>query len=63
MDALARHDVGHGDARSEHPYLHFTILGLGALFLEHLECVEPAVVGNDNARVFHSGGLQPGLTD
>jgi hypothetical protein len=32
MDALARHDVGHGGIRDPHSHPHFATLRLGALF-------------------------------
>src|SRR6185436_11641106 len=53
MDSLARHDVGQGDACGQHLHPHFTNLRLGALFFNHLKCVGPAVVGDDDARVSH----------
>jgi len=53
MNALARHQVGQGNTRGQHSHPHFTVLWLGALFFEHLKCIGPAVVRNDDARVFH----------
>ena len=53
MNALAHHDVGQGDARGQHSHAHFTVLGLGALFLNHLKGVGAAVASDDDARVFH----------
>src|SRR5215472_3691545 len=59
MNALARHDVGQGDTCGQHSHPHFTVLRFWALFFEHLKCIGPAVVSNDDARVFH--GLLPRL--
>jgi hypothetical protein len=53
MNALAHHQVGQGNTRSQHSHPHFTVFRLGALFFEHLKCIGPAVVSNDDARVFH----------
>jgi len=59
MNALAGHDVGQSYACGQHSDPHFTILRLGALFFEHLKCVGPAVVSNDDPSVFH--GTPPRL--
>lgn len=52
VHALPRHNVRQGDTRSEHLNPHLTTLRLRALFLNHLQCVEPAIVSDDDARVF-----------
>jgi hypothetical protein len=53
MNALACHDVGQTDTRGQHLHPHFTILRLGALFINHPTCIESAVVSDDDARVSH----------
>src|SRR5215813_8571679 len=53
MNALACHDVGQGDASSQHSHPHFALLRLWALLFKHLKCIGPAVVGNDDSRVSH----------
>src|SRR5262245_851719 len=57
MNALARHYVGQGDARGQHSHAHFTMLRLRGLFFNHPKGVEPAVVGDDDARVSHGPRL------
>ena len=59
VDALARHDVGHGNSRREHSDPHLPPLRLGAVFLNHPKGVGPAVVSDDDAHVFH--GHRPPL--
>ena len=54
MNALARHDVGQGDACGQHPDTHLVILRLGALFFNHPKGVGPTVVSDDDARVSHA---------
>ena len=53
MNALARHQVGQANTRGKDSHLHFAPLRLGALFFEHLNCIGPTVVSNDDAPVFH----------
>src|SRR5215510_5744902 len=53
MNALAHHDVGQGNTRGEHSYPHFTMLWLGALFLNEQKFLGPAVVTDDDALVLH----------
>ena len=53
MNALARHDVGQGDARGQHSHPNFTPLRLGALFFNHPKCIGSTVVSDNDARVFH----------
>ena len=62
MNALARHDVGQGDACGQHSHPHFTILRLGALFFNHPKCIGPAVMSDDDARVSHGVTRQGKLT-
>jgi hypothetical protein len=50
--------VGQGDTRSQDSHPHFTSLWLGALFFNHPKFFGPAVVSNDDARVFY-GPLPP----
>jgi hypothetical protein len=57
MNALARHDVGQGDARGQHSYPHFTALGLGALFFNHPKFLGPAVMTDEDARLSHGTPL------
>src|SRR4029450_1399705 len=54
MNTPARHDVGQGDAGSEHPYPDFTILRLRALFFNHLQCLGSAVASYNDALVLHA---------
>src|SRR5262249_48368269 len=58
MNALAHHDVGQGDACGQHSHAHFTTLRRGALFSNRRNLMGPAVVSDDDARVFH--GPSPG---
>jgi hypothetical protein len=53
MNTLSRHYVGQGDACGQHSHAHFTSFRLGALLFNRLNCIRPAVVGDDNSRVFH----------
>jgi hypothetical protein len=53
MNTLAHHQVGQGDTCGQHSHPHLTALRLGALFFEDVKCIGPAVVGDDDARVFH----------
>src|SRR5215510_10200266 len=53
MNALARQYVGQGDACRQHSHPHLTRLWLRALLFNHLQCVGPAVVGDDDSRVSH----------
>jgi hypothetical protein len=58
MNALARHYVGQGDTGGQNSHPHFTTLRLGALLFNHLQCIGPAVVGDDDSPVSH-GPLTP----
>jgi hypothetical protein len=62
MNALARHCVGQADTGGQHSQPHFTILRLGALFFNQAQCVGPAVMSDDDARVHHGPrhGGKPG---
>ena len=51
MYALARHDVGQGDACGQHSHPHFTMLRLRARFFNHSQCIGSAVVRDDDARL------------
>ncbi len=53
MNTLARQYVGQGDACGQHFHPHLTTLRLGALFFNHPKRLGPAVVSDDDARVFH----------
>src|SRR5262249_30358868 len=53
MNALARQYVGQGDACRQHSHPHLTRLRLRALLFNHLQCIGPAVVGDDDSRVSH----------
>lgn len=55
MDALARQDVGQRDARRLDPHPHLARSRLGALLLEHLDHLGPAIPRDDDARVSHRG--------
>ncbi len=53
MDPLAGHDVGQGDPRGQHSHTRFALPGLRLFFFDHLEGIESAVMGDDDARVLH----------
>jgi hypothetical protein len=53
MKALADHYIGQRDTRGQDPHAHFTGLRLGVIFFNHLQCIGPAAVSNDDARVPH----------
>ena len=53
MNALAHHDVGEGNTGSQHSYPHFTMLRLGALFLNDPKFFGASVVTDDDALVLH----------
>src|SRR5262249_46737671 len=53
MNALTHHQIRQGDTCGLHLYANFAILRFGALFFNHPKCIGPAVVGDDDAPVFH----------
>ncbi len=54
MNPLASHDVGQGNSRSQYSHPYFTGLGFRAFFLDYAKCIGAAIVGDDDARVFHT---------
>jgi hypothetical protein len=52
MNALARQYIGQGNTCGKHFHPHFTVLWFGALFFDHLKCIGPAIVSDDDACVF-----------
>ena len=58
MHAFAHQQVGEADARGQHPHAYFTVLRLGAFFFDHPECLRPAVVSDNDARVSHESLLR-----
>src|SRR5262245_15459809 len=60
MNAFPRHHVGQRDARGLHLHTDFAMVGLGALLLDHLKRVGPAVMSHDDARVLDRSLLQRG---
>ena len=53
MNALARHYVGQEDTCGQHSHPHLTMLRLRTLFFNHLQCIGPAVMGDDDSLVSH----------
>src|SRR5262249_62077197 len=53
MNALPHHQLRQGDTCALPLYATFAILRLGALFFTPPKCIGPAVVGDDDAPVFH----------
>lgn len=49
MNALALHYVGQGDTCGEHSNPYFTTLRLRAHVFNHLQCIGPTVVGDDDS--------------
>src|SRR5262249_7139567 len=58
MNALAHQQVGQGDTCGQYSHPHFTILRLGALFINLPKLIGPAVVSDDDACMSH-GPLPP----
>jgi hypothetical protein len=53
MNALTHHQVRQRNTRSQYSHPHFTTFRLGALFFNHLKRIGPAILSDDDSRMFH----------